>query len=129
MGTSRQMDMDAARKALEEEKTRLESLRATVETTSGELNRDAALDVSSVDQHPADLGTETFERTKDLAILETMDMQLQDITHAFKRIDDGTYGTCESCGEPIGEERLKAMPAARFCIKDQAATEKRARAD
>jgi len=122
------MNLDAAREALEQERQRLESLRSKVENVTNELDRDAAMEASSVDQHPADMGTETFERTKDLAILETIDAQLLDVAHAFKRIEDGKYGTCESCGEPIGDERLGALPAARFCVKDQEATEKRARA-
>ena len=39
--------------------------------------------------------------------------------HALKRIDEGSYGTCEACGKAIGDDRLEALPAARFCLDDQ----------
>ena len=83
-------------------------------------------ELSSVDQHQADVGTETFEREKDLSILEQIEAELGDVEHALKRLDDGTYGTCEFDGKPIPEERLEAQPAARFCVEHQAEAERQA---
>ncbi len=74
------------------------------------------------------MGTETFEREKDLSILENVESELADIEHALRRIAEGTYGTCEACGRPIDEARLEAMPAARLCVEDQAAAERQAKA-
>lgn len=76
--------------------------------------------------HPADVGTELFEREKDLSILEQVDARLDLVEQALRRLDDGTYGTCEFCGEPIGAERLEALPAATLCVRDQARAERAA---
>ena len=51
----------------------------------------------------------------------------KDVEHALKRLDDGTYGTCEACGKPIDGGRLEAMPAARFCLDDQSTAEREIR--
>jgi DnaK suppressor protein len=50
---------------------------------------------------------------------------INDIDDALRRIEDGTYGQCERCGKPIDEERLKAMPTARYDAQCQAAIEAR----
>ncbi|HZJ52334.1 MAG TPA: TraR/DksA C4-type zinc finger protein [Actinomycetota bacterium] len=119
------MDINEARTRLEEERGRLLGARSELES---EVKQERAggedgSELSSVDQHPADQATETFEREKDLSILESTDEQLRDIELAFARIDDGSYGTCEVCGRLIGEERLRAKPAARLCIDHQRESE------
>ena len=119
------MDLEEARKRLEEERGRLLDARSDLES---DVRQEAAAgedlsELSSVDQHPADQATETFEREKDLSILESTDEQLRDIQLAFERIENGSYGSCEVCGRPIGEERLRAKPAARLCIDHQRAAE------
>jgi RNA polymerase-binding transcription factor DksA len=97
------------------------------EHLSDESESDSIGEISSYDQHQADLGTETFEREKDLSILEQVEAELADVAHALERLDDGTYGVCEACGKPIGDERLEALPAARFCVNDQALAEREVR--
>ena len=87
---------------------------------------DSVGELSSVDQHPADLGTETFEREKDVSIIEQVEAELADVEHALRRLDEGTYGLCEACGQPIGDARLDAIPAARLCVEDQAKAERQA---
>jgi RNA polymerase-binding transcription factor DksA len=47
--------------------------------------------------------------------LEQVEAELADVDRALRRLDDGTYGQCEVCGDDIGDDRLAAMPAARFC--------------
>ena len=123
------MDTDVARQHLVEEKERLEGVKATFddEHLEDESESEAISELASYDQHQADVGTETFEREKDLSILERIEAELNDVEHALRRLDDGTYGRCEACGKPIGEERLEAMPAARFCLDDQALAEREAR--
>jgi RNA polymerase-binding protein DksA len=111
---------EEARKSLEEERDRLLGARSDLESVEQELaGGEDVSELSSVDQHPADQATETFEREKDLSILESTDEQLRDIERALARIEDGSYGACEACGRPIGEERLRAKPAARLCIDHQ----------
>jgi RNA polymerase-binding transcription factor DksA len=128
-GTLFGMETDRARQRLDDERVRLEGVRATFDdeqlTESSEL--DSLGELSSYDQHQADVGTETFEREKDLSILERVESELDDIEHALRRLDDGTYGTCEACGRPIDDDRLEAMPAARLCLDDQALAEREAR--
>ena len=122
------MDADEARRRLEAERTRLTGLQSEFddEHISDETESDSLSELSSVDQHQADVGTETFEREKDISILEQIEAELADVEHALRRLDDGTYGTCEFDGKPIPEERLEAMPAARFCVQHQAEAERQA---
>ncbi len=121
------MDAEVARQRLEEERVRLQQVRSdqheSDESQSGSLG-----ELSHMDQHQADVGTETFEREKDLSILENVEAELADIEHALARLNDGTYGTCEACGRPIDEARLEALPATRLCLQDQAQAERQAKA-
>jgi RNA polymerase-binding transcription factor DksA len=72
-----------------------------------------------VDQHQAELGTETFERERDLTALMMVEAELEDIQRALRKIEQSTYGVCEECGKPIADERLEAKPWARYCIVHQ----------
>ncbi len=128
------MDMDEARRRLEAERDRLQGVRSGFddEHLTEESEDESLSELSDIDQHQADVGTETFEREKDLSILEQVDAELADVERALQRIDDGTYGTCEVDGKPISEERLEALPATRFCLEHQTAIERdsqRARVD
>jgi RNA polymerase-binding transcription factor DksA len=88
-----------------------------------ESEDESTSELSHMAQHQADVATETFEREKDFSILEQVEAELADVDHALVRLDEGTYGTCEACGEPIGDERLEALPAARFCVTHQSEAE------
>lgn len=78
--------------------------------------REATGELSSADNHPADIATETFERGRDQAIDETLDTELEQINAALDRMKDGTYGNCAACGKPIPFERLEAIPYTAYCI-------------
>ena len=123
------MNPEQARQRLEEERARLEGVRATFadEHLSDESETENLSELSSIDQHQADVGSETFEREKDISILEQIEAELADVEHALHRLDDGTYGTCEVDGKPIPADRLEAMPAARFCLEHQVEAERRLR--
>ena len=123
------MDADAARRRLLEERERLDALRNdfAADGLTAESEESSLGELSSMDQHQADVGTETFNRERDLSILENIEAELADVEHAIRRLDDGSYGTCEACGKPIDDARLEAMPAARFCVEDQAHAEREAR--
>nr|WP_194247029.1 TraR/DksA C4-type zinc finger protein [Brevibacillus borstelensis] len=70
---------------------------------------------SMYDNHPADIGSEMFEREKDLA-LDSLDREtLKEIDQALSRMEEGTYGICTVCGQDIPEERLEALPQAQTC--------------
>ncbi len=68
------------------------------------------------DEGFADTGQVTAERGEVDALAGTLLEALQDVDGALVKFDAGTYGRCEDCGEPIGDARLEAMPAARFCM-------------
>ncbi len=118
------------RQMLESERARLESLLHSLkEETAGVTSAGETFsETSSADQHPADMGTETFELEKDVSIQNQIEAQLADVDWAMRRVDDGTYGTCDACGKRIPKARLEAMPATRFCIKDQQRVERERRA-
>src|SRR3954464_11646299 len=122
------MDADEARRRLEGGGVRLDQVKSDfdAENLTSESEDENLSELSAVDQHQADVGTETFEREKDLSILEQIEAELADAEHALKRLDDGTYGPCEVDGKPIPEARLEAMPAARFCLEHQAEAERQA---
>jgi RNA polymerase-binding protein DksA len=71
------------------------------------------------DNHLGDMATVTFDRELDEGLEEGAQQTLSQIDRALVKLDDGTFGTCERCGKPIGEERLRARPWATLCIDDQ----------
>ena len=64
----------------------------------------------------ADSAQSTAERNKVLAVIERLRENLHDVDLALSKIDKGTYGVCERCGNPITPERLEAIPYARLCV-------------
>jgi len=78
--------------------------------------RELGVDRSSFDEGFADSGQVTAERGEVEALVGTLRDTLQDIDTALGKIEQGTYGQCESCGGPIADARLEAMPMARLCI-------------
>jgi RNA polymerase-binding transcription factor DksA len=125
------MDKRTARKLLKAERERLESLLGTtqLDATDDASLRESVGELSGVDQHPADMGTETFEIEKDLSIKESIEAQIEDVDRALRKLDNGHFGLCETCGKPIPEARLQAKPAARYCVKDQQTMERHVRAE
>jgi DnaK suppressor protein len=120
------MDKATASRRLEEERTRLQGIRDGLQREQDEGSSETGGELSSLDQHPGDSGTETFEMEKNVSLLEQVDDELQEIEAAAQRLERGTYGTCQACGRPIGNARLEAMPATRFCVEDQAKAERQA---
>jgi RNA polymerase-binding transcription factor DksA len=119
------MEPQDARDRLQDERARLEVVRQTIDLRDlrEESESESLSELSSNGQHEADLGTETFNRERDLSILESIELELVDVEHALKRIDEGTYGKCEACGKDIEDDRLAVIPAARFCLEDQTKAE------
>lgn len=116
---------EEARVLLQEEQARLQQIRASLQADPLDgADERAVVELSMVDQHPADIATDTFEKEKELSILEHVDAQLVDVDRALGRLEQGTYGACEACGRRIDDDRLRARPAARFCIDDQQIAER-----
>lgn len=76
-------------------------------------------------QDQADMGSTTFERDYELTVVNSERDKLAQIERALSRIDDGTYGVCESCGQPIGKMRLMAFPRATLCMTCKQREERR----
>jgi DnaK suppressor protein len=68
------------------------------------------------DEHDPEGATIAFERQQVAALLEQARRRLADVEAAVRAVEAGSYGVCETCGRPIGAERLAARPAARTCI-------------
>jgi len=115
------MDLARMKQRLQEERARQLALAARLRQEEADPVESGEL--STVDQHPAELGSETFERELELTTLTIVENDLKDIDDALRRLDDGSYGICEECGKPIDEARLEAVPWARYCVVDQARIE------
>lgn len=77
--------------------------------------KDGIQELSIVDNHPGDSGSELFERSKDLAFHDKNLKKLDEIENALQRIVDGEYGTCPGCTGRIEKERLEVIPQALYC--------------
>ncbi len=80
---------------------------------------DSIGELSGYDNHPGDIGTELFERGKDIALLENEQHILELINEALERIEKNEYGFCYKCNKEIPLERLKVIPYAKYCIEHQ----------
>ncbi|MFF2447390.1 TraR/DksA C4-type zinc finger protein [Neobacillus sp. NPDC058068] len=111
--------LDTLKKRLEEEK---QAIIDQINSTSQYRNMDVSMqetvgELSAYDNHPADLGTELFERERDFALEDHQDKELEKINTALEAIEKGTYGKCQVCGEEIPFERLEALPSTLYCVK------------
>jgi DnaK suppressor protein len=100
-------------------------LRVEIDKAESEMAdrlRDAVGDAGD-DQ--ADAGAKTFEREQEIALTHNARELLAQSERALSRIDAGNYGTCESCGEPIGKARLQAFPRATLCVACKQREERR----
>lgn len=120
---TQKLDTGKFRKRLLEERERLQKEREAV--ARDEADRLGGSELANYDNHPADAATDTFERTKDHAIDENHREIIDQIGEALRKIDEGTYGTCDRCGVDINPERLKAIPYATLCIDCQESLETR----
>ncbi len=85
---------------------------------------EATGDISAHSTHMADQGTDNFDRELALNLASSRQESIYDIEDAIRRVDDGTYGACESCGKAIERPRLKALPFAKKCMGCQNAAER-----
>jgi len=91
---------------------------AQIEALTREFDEVVAASQSSNadDEHDPEGATIAFERSQVDALVRQTEHQLSEIDAAVSRLEAGTYGRCESCGNPIGEGRLEVRPTARVCI-------------
>jgi DnaK suppressor protein len=116
--------------------TELKQVRAELEAEVSSLRADLAKAASDIAERltdavrdagddTADAGTKAFEREHELALNQNARDLLDQGERALSRIDAGTYGVCESCGQPIGKARLLAFPRANLCVACKQREERR----
>jgi DnaK suppressor protein len=114
---------------LHQVRTELESeavgLHADIEKTAAEMADRLTDSAKDAGDDEADVGAKAFEREHDLALAQNAQDLLDQGERALSRIDAGTYGVCESCGEPIGKARLMAFPRATLCVACKQRQERR----
>ena len=112
-----------ADKFLQEQLALLEAERATYQEQAAVLKAQA--EQMAQEMEPGDIqfddesgegGTANIDRERDLALSAQARLAVDEINHAIAKIGNGTYGRCESCGQPIPKARLKALPQARLCV-------------
>ena len=109
--------------------------RGRLEELLGELERSAAVlqhggsddsgELTTLDQHPADSGTNLADADREEASLEVLLAQQERVREALGRLDGGTYGQCVDCGRALPDERLEARPEAERCVDCQQKVEAR----
>ena len=99
-------------------------LRAEIGQAESQIQR-LSDTVSEAGDDEADASSKLYEREHELALTRNTRELLEQTEHALARIDAGTYGVCESCGEPIGKARLLAFPRATLCVECKQRQERR----
>lgn len=97
------------------EKDRLEHTMKRFEDEEMLTQQESTGELSSYDNHPADAGSETFEREKDVGLKDNTFTLLKQVDDALEKIESGSYGICQRCGDSIREDRLKILPHTNFC--------------
>ena len=112
------VDAERFRSVLLEERKRVaDAIEYLHEETPGSLEDETEEIVGTVDNHLAETASATLDREIDYSLEDNAGHVLAAIDGALARIEDGTYGICRTCGRPISEERLEAIPYATQCIE------------
>jgi DnaK suppressor protein len=106
----------AAQRALAAERKSTEARIAALQRDFDAIVSSAA-SASADDEHDPEGTSTAFDRQHVAALLGQARDQLAALSRAEERLADGSYGTCERCGLPIGAERLAARPAATTCVR------------
>jgi RNA polymerase-binding protein DksA len=113
------------RKRLMEQREELQNQLTAIEESATGLSQSEMSGEVSYDEDFADAGSFTFEREKEFSIANNVTDLRSKTDRALHRIEEGSYGTCESCGQPIESARLKALPHVTLCLKCKKAEERR----
>ncbi|MFQ5945320.1 MAG: TraR/DksA family transcriptional regulator [Anaerolineae bacterium] len=94
------------------------------EATMAEMSRLRVALQSEVDDDVEEGDPNMYEREKILALLQNLERKLESVDRALRKVEKGSYGVCENCGNPIDPARLKAIPHAVLCIDCKARAER-----
>jgi DnaK suppressor protein len=109
------LDLGSARKELETHLGRLNGELAELEKARLKA-REVKDEYAGYGNHVGEAATETFEAERDLALIDKLEGMRSQVNAALERIEQGTYGDCITCGQPIPRERLEALPFAGQCV-------------
>ncbi|MEV6160474.1 TraR/DksA family transcriptional regulator [Streptomyces sp. NPDC052052] len=115
-------EVDEAHAVLSSEVVRLRSELEAAEAALAGLMRDSG-DGAGDDE--ADTGTKNITREHEMSLAANAQEMLDQTERALARLDAGTYGLCEACGNPIGKARMQAFPRATLCVEDKQKQERR----
>lgn len=107
---------------LHEMRAHSQEVLVALETELSGLMKDSG---DGAGQDQADMGATSFERDHELTVVNSEKDKLAQIERVLGHLEDGTYGICESCGEPIGKMRLMAFPRATLCMTCKQREERR----
>lgn len=114
------IDREKYKKMLIEERERIRKEIDEIESIIGYYDTEVGhSELADYDNHPADAGSDTFEKEKDIALLDNYRDILGKIDEALGKIERGTYGICDRCGRRISEGRLEVIPYAIYCVECQ----------
>src|SRR6266508_341680 len=103
---------------LNAERADLQSQLTEIEQNTFGSNQSDLSGEMAFDEEYADAGTATFERERDLSLVNNLHDLIEKVDKALAKMDEGTYGLCQRCGKPIEKARLKALPYASLCLAD-----------
>jgi RNA polymerase-binding protein DksA len=118
------IETDRFRRLLLEERKRVSDALDYLHAENPGTMEDETGEEITVDNHPADAATITFDREMDYTLEDNSENVLIAIDAALGRLDEGTYGVCQRCGRQIAPERLEARPWASLCIDCQREVER-----
>lgn len=110
---------DAIEKQLEAEQQRLEELQQSLRDSTLGQSQEPEVELSTADQHPADVATDTSTREINETLQRLLESREERFAAARAKIEAGTYGICERCGQQINPARLRARPDSIYCIDCQ----------
>ncbi len=117
------IDLALMKRRLESKRTELENQIANL--TEAHPTPVGAIEAGEGNQEFEDVAVDFLEIQKEQSLLVNEQALLKEVGDALKRIENGTYGRCIDCGQPIPEKRLEALPWAARCVKDEARLEER----
>ena len=109
------IDTEHFRKRLLEDRARAQGALDYLHEENPGSMEDETQEIPS-DNHPGDVASVTLDREIDYTLEENEERLIAEIDAALLRIEDGTFGICQTCGNPIGAERLEAVPYTTQCI-------------
>ncbi len=98
---------------------------STIRRSARSPSCSATASTDSAGDDQADTGTKTFEREQEISLANNILERISQVERALERLDEGNYGWCERCGNPIPVERLAAFPSATLCVTCKQLEERR----